>query len=226
MKTTRLVELSLYYKLKDSLSIKRTGETLTSVDFISYNLKYDNITTTFDVVVYVDGEIATSGYVVDYINGIIKFDSALSSSNIVKADYYYCPYRIYDESSSETTDNFKYPAIAIYEDETETEPYEIGTATTEKVKSYVVQVWSERGGERNDVTDSIVEILERSIPIIDYNAGFPVNNDGTKNMSFNPNSIVTVAVSDSINYRKGGSLDIGTKPKYFAEIYVDFKIFI
>jgi hypothetical protein len=227
MKITRLTELSLYYKLRETLSIKRTADLAKSVDFLTYTLKYNNITTTFDVVVSVNGTIATSGYVVDYINGAIKFNNALTASDQVKVDYYYCPFNLYDESSNETTDNnFKYPAIAIYEDDTDTQPYELGSASTEKIKTYVIQVWSERGGERNDATDSIVEMLEGSIPIVDYNAGFPTNADGTKNDSFNPYNYLTVAVSDSINYRKGGSLDIGKKAKYFAEIYVDFKIFI
>jgi hypothetical protein len=226
MKITRLTELSLYYKLRESLSIKKSADLAKSVDFSLYTLKYNNITTTLDVVVYKNGTIATSGYVVDYINGTIKFDTALTSSDQVKADYYYCPFNLYDESSNELTDNFKYPAIAIYEDDTDTTPYELGNSSTEKTKSYVIQVWSERGGERNDATDSIVEMLEGSIPIIDYNAGFPTNSDGTKNTSFNPNNYLTVAISDSINYQKGGSLDIGKKAKFFAEIYVELKIFI
>jgi hypothetical protein len=225
MKITRLTELSLFYKIRDTLSIKRTGEVAKSVDFSSYSLKYNNITTTFDVVVYIDGVKATSGYVVDYINGIIKFNPALTASNVVTVDYYFCPFNLYDEGSNETTDNFKYPAIAVYELDANAEPFELGNSNTEKIKTFVIEIWADRGGERTDATDAIVEMLEANIPIIDYNAGFPYNADGTLNNSFDPNNIITVATADSINYRKGGSLDIGNKPKYFSEIYVDLKIF-
>lgn len=226
MKISRLTELSLYYMLRDTLSIKKTKDIAKSVDFLSYSLKYNNITTTYDVVVSVNDIEATSGFVVDYINGVVKFDTALIASDIVKVNYYYCPFNLYDESSNELTDNAKFPAIALYEDETDTRPFELGTSQTEKVKTYIIQVWSERGGERNDATDSIVEMLEGSIPIVDYNNGFPVNADGTKNLAFDSSNIITVANTDSIKYEKGGSLDISKKPKFFAEIYVDLSIFI
>jgi hypothetical protein len=224
MKITRLTELSLYYKIKDTLSIKRTGEVLKSVDFLSYSLKYNNIPTAFEVVVKVDGTVATSGYAVDYINGLIKFISPLTASNTVTADYYFCPFNIYDEGSNESTDNLKYPAIGIYEDNADAIPFELGSSNTEKIKEFVIEVWSERGGERTDAVDTLVEMLEGNIPIINYNDGFPYNTDGTINMSFDPTNIVAIATTDSINYSKGGSLDIGNKPKYFSEIRVDLKI--
>ncbi|RPK20067.1 hypothetical protein [Paenibacillus xylanexedens] len=226
MKISRLIELSLFYQLRDLLSVKKTNDIAKSVDFISYQLKYNNISTTKDVVVKVDGNIVASGYSVDYLNGIVNFDIALTQSNQVKVDYYYCNFNIYDESSNETSESFKYPAVAIYEDETETKPYELGSSQTEKTKTYIIQVFSERGGERNDVTDSIVELLEGSIGITDYNLGFPLNEDGTLNDSFDPYQIITYTHAESINYRKGGSLDIGNKPKFYSEIIVDLKIFI
>ncbi len=226
MKISRLIELSLFYKLRELLSVKKTNDIAKSVDFISYQLKYNNISTVHDVIVKVDGSIVLSGYSVDYLNGVIKFENGLAVDNIVKVDYYYCKFNIYDESSNETTDNFKYPAVAIYEDVTNTRAYELGSSQTEKTKTYIIQVYSEQGGERNDVTDSIVEMLEGSIGITDYNYGFPLNEDGTLNTSFNPSQTITIAHAESINYRKGGSLDIGKKPKFFTEIIVDLKIFI
>lgn len=226
MQITRLTELSLFYKIRDTLSIKRTGESPTTVDYKTYTLKYNNITTSQQAVVYTGGAVVTSGCAVDYINGVVKFNSPLTSSNAVTVDYYFCPFNIYDEGSNETTDNFKYPAIAIYEHQADTQAYELGNSATEKIKTFIIELWTERGGERTDATDQLVTMLEGSIPIIDYNQGFPYNSDGTLNTSFNPNNTLTVAITDSINYRKGGSLDIGNKPKYFSEIYVDLKIFI
>lgn len=220
------MELSLYYKIREHLAIKKTNEKLNSVDRISYPLRYNNIPALFNVVVLVNEIEATSGYAVDYINGIVKFDTVLTVTDKVKATYYYCPFNIYNESSNETTDILKLPAIGIYEDATDTQPFELGNSRTEKTKTYVIQIWSEHGGERNDATDSIVELLEGSLPIIDYNEGFPTNEDGSKNQTFDYSKSIALAATDGINYRKGGSLDVGSKAKYFAEIYVDFKIFI
>lgn len=226
MKISRLIELSLFYKIRELLAVKKTNEVAKSVDFSTYTLKYKNVEPSKEVVVKVDGVETTEGYRLDYLNGIIHFDTPLSSLNKVEVSYFYCNFNIYDESSNETTDNFKYPAIAIYEDYTDTRGYELGSSQTEKTKTYIIQVFSERGGERNDVTDSIVEMLEGSIGITDYNEGFPLNEDGTINTSFDPNNIVTYSVTESINYRKGGSLDIGNTPKFSSEIIADLKIFI
>jgi hypothetical protein len=226
MQITRLVELSLHYQIRELLSVQRTGEKVTSVDFLNYNLKYNNIITSYSVVVYKNGSTVTSGYVFDYINGVIKFSSKQLATDVITADYYYCPFYMYDEGSNETSDDFSYPAIAIYEHNSYADPYELGNTNNELVKTFIIEVWSERGGERTDATDLIVSWINNTFPIIDYNLnGFPYNPDGTLNTSFDPTNIVTYAFTDSINYRKGGSLDIGNKPKYFSEIYVDLKIF-
>lgn len=226
MKITRLVELSLVYKIQEVLSVQRLGEVLNSVDYKNYNLKFPNVQASLPFKIYVDNQEQSSGFTVNYSNGIVMFDTSINPTSVVKADYYYCPVHIYDESSSAKDQNndFKYPAVAIYEDDSIHVPYELGNPTKEIHSTWVIEVCCERGGERNDITDMIMEMFNDHIDIIDYNLGFPLNTDGTKNLSFDPNNIAGVMYADSINYNKGGSLDIGDKPKYLSQIYVDLVI--
>jgi hypothetical protein len=224
MEITRLTELSLFYNMRDYLSVKKTGEVLSSTNLISYTVKYTNVITSIPMVVYKNGAIVIN-YTIDYVNGIITFNSTLLVGDVVTVDYYYCIFNIYDESSNATTDSFKYPAIAIYEDDTDTAGFELGSATKETTTTWIIEVWAERGGERNDATDNIVKMFNGTIPIVNYNNGFPVNSDKTLNINFNPNDIMTYAICESIKYRKGGSLDIGSKPMYFSEIRADLKIY-
>jgi hypothetical protein len=227
LKKTRLVELSLYYAVQEALSRYRDKEKPKSANFSVYNLKYNNIQTNSQVSVYVNGILKSNTlYSVNYIEGIIIFNTALTSSDVVEVSYTYCPINIYDESKSPTNEDFKYPAVAVYEDERTDRPFELGNPRKEMHSTWVFEVWSERGGERNDITDTIMEMFEEgNVPVVDYNINFPTNSDGSKNSSFDETSqIIGYMLCDSINYRKGGSLDIGDNPKFLSEIIVDLTI--
>ena len=227
MEKTRLVELTLYHKLQEALSRSRSKEKVTSANFLTYNLKYNSIQTNFPVTVYVNSAIQnTSNYSVDYINGIINFNTTLGSVDVVEVDYTYCPINIYDESVSPQSADFKYPAIALYELNRSDGAYELGNARKELHPTWVIEVWAERGGERNDITDMVVDFFEEGdMRVIDYNIAFPTNADGTINNNYNEdNQIVGYMYCGSINYRKGGSLDIGEKPKFLTEIFANLTI--
>lgn len=228
MEITRLIELSLYYSIKKHLSISKTKEILKneSTDFTIYNLKYSNIETEYGVEVYVNDVPYQGEYTVDYINGVVKFLTPLLSTDIVKATYHYCPVNIYDEGTQPTTENFRYPALSIYEDETISVGYELGSVKKERRASWIVEIWAERGGERNDITDKVYRLFEENnIPLIDYNISFPTNSDGTINNSFDKlNQTIGYISVESINYDKGGSLQQGDKPKYVSHIFVDLVI--
>lgn len=225
MKITRLVELSLHFNVQKWLSRSRLKEKAKTANFKVYNLKYSTIQTDQPVVVYRNG-LEVLDYTVNYVEGLIVFHEALLSTDVVEVDYTYCPINIYDESSNTQYKDFKYPAIAIYEEDREDKPFELGNAKKELHPTWVFEVWTERGGERNDITDTIMELFEEgSIPVIDYNIAFPINADGTRNTEFDELSqVMGYMTCDSINYRKGGSLDIGDKPKFLSEIMADLTI--
>jgi hypothetical protein len=224
---TRLVELSLYYKIPDSLSRTRVKEKPKSANFKVYNLKYNNIQVKHPIHVYVNGmEFNKNSYSVDNINGIVTLNTPITMTDVVEVTYTYCPVNIYDESTSPQSSDFKYPAVAIYEMDRVDEAIELGSNKKEKHPTWVFEVWSDRGGERNDITDDIMDMFEEgNIPVIDYNVNFPINSDGTINTNFDEiTQTIGFMYCDSINYTKGGSLDIGEKPKYLSEIMADLTI--
>lgn len=228
MEKTRLIELSLFNKIQDVLSRSRSKEKPTSANFLTYNLKYSSIQTKYPVVVYVNSIVSSpSSYSIDYINGYVNFKAVLQSTDVVEVDYTYCPVNVYDESMNPQSNDFKYPAVSVYEMERRDVGYELGNTKKEMHPVWIIDVWAERGGERNDYTDMIMDFFESnsSLNIIDYNIAFPTNSDGTINLSFNENSQITgYMVCDSIKYTKGGSLNIGEKPRFLSEIFVDLTI--
>lgn len=228
MERTRLIELSLFTKIQDKLSRSRSKETATSANFSTYNLKYNNVQTKYPVTVYVNNIVYnSSGYSVDYTNGIINFNVPLTSSDVVQVDYTYCYVNVYDESMSPTSNDFKYPAVAVYEANRKDVGFELGSTVREMHPVWMVDVWAERGGERNDYTDLLMQLFEEGVtlPIIDFNQGFPCNSDGTINPSYNEGSqTIAYMFIDSIKYNKGGSLNIGEKPRFLTEIILDLTI--
>lgn len=227
MNITRLTELTLIYMIQDKLSQFRGREKPKSADYKTYNLKYNNIQTKYPVVVYANGiEYNITGYKVDYINGMIIFNTPLTSSDIIEVDYTCCPVNIYDESINPQDSNFRFPAVAVYEIDRDDRAYELGNTKKELHPIWGIDVYAERGGERNDITDDIMKMFEEgTFRVIDYNISFPINSDGTANSNFNETSqIAGYMYCDSINYRKGGSLDIGDRKRYITEITVDLTI--
>jgi hypothetical protein len=224
MRITRLIELTLFHHVK-SIFARTRKEKPKSADFRTYSLKYTNILPE-EVKVYKNGFlVGNTEYFADYINSIIVFNLQQSSSDVIEVEYRYCPINIYDEGSNPSDDNFKYPAIAIFEIDSDHIGKELGSNKKEKHPTWGMEVWTERGGERHDITDTIVESLEEgTLPILNYNDGFPVESDGSINDSFDYGNIVGYMSFDSINYRKGGSLDIGDKKKYIAEILIELTI--
>jgi hypothetical protein len=228
MQRTRLIELSIFEKIQDRLSRTISKGATTSANFLTYKLKYNNIRTQYPVVVYANGIVYnSSGYSVDYVNGIINFNTPLTSVDVVQVDYTYCYVNVYDESMSPSDNNFAYPAVAVYEMRRHDVGFELGNNVAEMHPRWVIEVWADRGGERNDYTDLIVNMLEEgmTLPIIDFNIAFPVNADGTINTSYSEiGQRIAYMFIDGIKYNKGGSLNIGEKPRFLTEIFVNMTI--
>jgi len=224
MRLTRLVELSLFHRVQDVLAVKKTGEVAKSADFLTYKLKYRNVQPQYPVVVYVNG-VPIADYKLDYNNGILSFTTARLPEDVVKVDYYYCPVMVYDEGKNPLDEDFSYPAVAVYEDDREDRPYELGNSRKEIRSTWVLEVWTSRGGERNDIVDVLMEMFDSPLGVIDYNVAFPILEDGTPDPTFDRDAqLVGYAICDSINCHKAGSLDIGDKPAYLAQIFVELLV--
>lgn len=227
MKITRMVELSLYFYLKDNLSILKTGEVLTSTDLITYPVKFRNVVVNNELKVYVNNILQDeSTYSFDYQNGILRFNSIRSVSDAVKIDYRYCYLNIYDEGQFESKKDIQMPCVVIAEEDFKDVAYELGTNKKERRGVWNIAVFADRGGERNDITDEVCELLEvGTLPVINYGLNFPFLSNGQKNVAFDPTSQIEGYLDfDSINCFKAGSYSLGDKPTYTSEILVSMTI--
>lgn len=226
MRGTRLVELTLYHAIRDCFARKKI-EKPQNQDRRTYLFKHKNILPNFPVIIKKNGVVqATNTYVINYVEGIVVFNSTLLATDIVEAEYHYCTINLYDEGTNITGSDFIMPAVGIYENEREDLPFELGNSKKERNSYWTIPVWCSRGGERNDITDDIMELFEEGFfSITDYNIAFPLNEDGTKNTNFNPDLQVAGTMTvDSINCIKGGSLDLGDSKRFISEINIELTI--
>ncbi|MDP5273656.1 hypothetical protein [Chengkuizengella axinellae] len=227
MENTNLIELSLYYKLKEFLSEKIELEEAVSEDQIVYSLQKNLIETNSAIEVFVNQELVeTSEYTVNYMQGTITFHSPLVSSDLVTANYQASKVHFYDINKEFITDQFNYPAICIYESKRKYEPIEFGTARKSIIANWFIDVWSDDVKQRNDISDQVITLLlEEDIDIVDYNVSLPIHADGTINPIFNPqNNILGNLLMNSINYEKKGSLDNETTTTYLTQINTEFVV--
>jgi hypothetical protein len=222
-----MVELSLYFYLMDNLSVLKTGEVLTSTDLITYPVKFKNVITNNELKVYVNGFVQDENtYTFDFPNGVLRFNTNRLASDAVKIDYRYCYLNIYDEGQFESKKDIQMPCVVIAEEDFKDVGYELGTSKKERNGVWNIAVFSDRGGERNDITDEICELLEiGTLPVINYGLNFPFLSNGQKNTLFDSTAQIAGYMSfNSINSFKAGSYSLGDKPAYTSEILVNMTI--
>lgn len=226
MERTRLIEYSLYYKIQDKLSRRRKKEKPKTLDSQTYNLRSVDVLPQYPVEVFVNNIQQQGNFTVNYLDGIVTFDFPLNTTDTVEISYTYCTHTIYDESNNPRVEEFVSPAVAIHRQNRTDKAFELGNAEREEHSMWVIDVWSYRGGERHDATDMLTRMFEvESLPIVDYNLGFPLEQNGTKNDNFDTRSMTTnYMILDGIKSSDGGSLYNGDKPVYTSNIVVDLII--
>lgn len=166
--------LSLYYHLKDYLSIEVKDEELSTEDNIEYS---SNHSLWYEVkpVIKINGE-QTTDFKLDSYNGKITMDNELTDSDVVTATYKYSPVYIYDDYPDNLDDNeLKLPAVSIVNEDTTENPYQL-TSGKRVIRYYVIEVWAERNTQRDDLSEKIKEKFDQSLELIDFNLGFPIMN--------------------------------------------------
>ena len=195
MQRTRLVDLSLYYYIKDSILVQngyiynRAGAILTQDvnDQLKYvsdinNWVYVDLVS-YPVVVYDGGVVVdASNYTINFVDGNITF-SGYTPTGIVTADYSYDIYKMQVEWTDDIFDRNDLPFILIESMPDYTEGFQIGGGKRQ-VLSYRIQVFDLSDPESKDITDLLDDYLDHYLPIINYNDGMPLNFDGSKNTSF------------------------------------------
>lgn len=187
MGLTRLTTLSLIYFLTQELSNKVVGGQSTRQDQRTFVLQHTNLVPTRPIFVYVDGElIEPDSYNIYPQDGRIVFSSPLESTSVT-ADYHYS---FIDVVDAYRKDILNAPIVAIENVSDSERGMEIGTNTKLVTAEFRIHIYAATEGQRDDITDSIKRALDKTMPIWDFNKGFPVLYGGEINPSFDANEVV------------------------------------
>lgn len=195
MGITRLVSLSMHYFLPYKLSVSVLDEVATTSDSKVYNLKYSNLVETKPILVRIDGApIDSSKY--DYYpsDGKVVFSETLDSQSVIAVDYHYSPINVVGTHR----DDFIQPPIVAVETSGDSETgVELGTKSKWVRTEFRINLYARSEGQRDDLTDSIKVALDDSMPIWNFNDGFPVLADGRQNPSFDVTNVVGYVLFDN-----------------------------
>lgn len=187
MGLTRLTTLSLIYFLNQELSMEVVGGQSIQRDTRTFALKHNRLVPTRTISVYVDGElISVDGYKVYPQDGLLVFSSPLGSASVT-VDYHYS---LIDVVDAYRKDVLNAPIVAVENVGDKERGMEIGTDSKLVTAEFRINVYANTEGQRDDVTDFIKRALDKTMPIWDFNKGFPVLYGGEINPTFDVNKIV------------------------------------
>lgn len=189
MSRLRNIGLSLYFEFLNELSNHKEKEKLTTDNYQVYHFSQKPILTSKPVYIYKNNVEINVGFTVNYENGYITFDTVNSSDDFIEASYDYCFVALFDEYPDDIETNITIPSVCIQYNEGYRHPLEMGTKQKRKDShEFEIAVYASGSGQRADLASLIMDILGKSMPLVDYNLGFPINADGTKNINFNKNN--------------------------------------
>ncbi|MGE4413590.1 MAG: hypothetical protein AB7E45_07905 [Candidatus Caldatribacteriota bacterium] len=195
------LENSIYYALLEYLATQKLGERLITTDNITYT-GFTGLPLNFlrPLKVYKNGLEIDTGYVVNYLQNKITFDTPNNPSDVITVDYYYNFVEAITSFPDDINLEITIPSIAIDYDFTVSRPIELGTKRRrEYADRYILQLYTSSDTERKVITDMLTQdLLLRSIPYIDFDLGYPLNVDGTKNLNYNP-ALQTIGYIDFDN---------------------------
>jgi len=215
--------LSLYYHIKNHISTQVTNEQLTSQDYKAYQSKY-KLWYEVKPIIRLNG-IQTFDFSIDINNGTIIMDNQLTSTDIVTADYKYSLAYIYDDYPDNLENNqLKLPAISIVNEDTVEKPYQL-TNGKKINRYYVVEIWAERGTQRDDLSETVKELFDQTLPLIDFNQGFPIQNNRI-NYNFDITSqTIEIMYLEEFRMYPSRTLEVGEKQKYIMSIDIMLSYF-
>jgi hypothetical protein len=161
--------------------------------------------------VYIDGALQTSGYSINYRDGIVEFDSPVSGTVTIDHTEKYVEvfnaqdndfYRV-DDSSFEVSDGYfltgsgtihpsdkvQLPAIAVEVVNRDSRtPYEIGNTSHYRRTDVLIRVMANDDGISSRLSDFLTDQKETSIRLFDtkqvaQSGYYPLNYDGTVNFA-------------------------------------------
>jgi hypothetical protein len=200
-----LIEASLYYHLQHALKGTFTNQLLTTNDYLTYISPYKNLLPLEPVFVYKNGEDVTAAVKIYYPEGKVVFEQQNSSSDNITLSASYCLVDIkttYEES-------FVPPVVLVDVAMIRSAPLELGTVVKRRnVCNIEIIAYTESKVQVNELLDMVVGSILGGVPIIDYNQGFPLNSDGTKNINYTGPIIGYLELSGDIVVRDLGYVEL------------------
>jgi hypothetical protein len=218
MRLQRNIENSVYYALMDAFTINISGEVMTTVDYTTYNSKYNNWAATGNVIVQKNGAVVSGGINLSYTSGNVIFSASNNQTDIVTLTYSPCSLH-YSREYPDNYDDVILPSVAIMLSEFTEIPYELGSSTSKIMKMWFeVVVFAQKSGQRSDITDTVKCCFDGDMQAYDYNYGFPFNANGGVNKSFpnNNQEIGFIINEDDINIANSRSLRHGNVEQYVS----------
>lgn len=191
----RLIGLSLYYAIQETLSIAVQGEVLQnpSQDQQTYVSAHNNWLPTFPVTIYVNGVPTTHCTVYfsggigsgSYPGGTVVFPAPVSGT--VTADYQLGIANVFDDypDFDLVRPIFQFPAVSIQFGQVTDIPFELGPNAWAYECEVLLDIWARTSGQRNDLANALRHRFNGGILWVDYNQGFPITPSGTLNPLFN-----------------------------------------
>lgn len=179
IKLLRLASMSLIMHLRNNLFFSAENEVLNTKDNIRYTTRFNPwvISTPFNI--YRDGAlVAPDEYTLNYLNNTITFNT--EQVGIISADYSYNWVKIVDTWPDEL---YQTPVISLQSGLIREKGLQIGGGTKVYIDCYL-NIFARNRAARDDIVEIVKDVLSKDIPLIDFNKGFPVNEDGTKNSNF------------------------------------------
>lgn len=220
MQLLRLIHRSVYYAVCDALTINVKDETLTTNDYLNYTSVYKNWHTTGNVIIKKNDVVVPSGFTLNYESGGVVFSSTNISSDIIKLTYSPCSVNVVEAFPE---DEIVLPTVSIENETISERPFEIGSSSTKDMRLwFYIDVFAKRSGQRTDLIDILKNYFDNDIPVYNYNSGFPINSDGTKNDSFDAETqrLGYLQAEDSINITMLRSLDMSNVEQYVGTLTV------
>ncbi len=196
MQITRKLNYSFLYFLLEELSFRVDKHILVSNDGLLFESQHKNFVVTKPIEVFVDNQkVSSDGYDVYPLLGAIRFKHEVGGT--VTASYNYTFINVLNRTES---DLIQPPLIAFENNSDSDYSFELGSTLSNIQALYYIHLYSINESQRDDLCDVLKKSLRKTLPVKDFNKGFPLTSDGIlRNISI---PVVNYATFSNVNIKR------------------------
>lgn len=199
MRTLRLIHLSLFHFLRNNIYRDVINEPVVVDDNFKCKANFDSLLPSKPVFVLPQHSIVPiSGCVINYVTGEILLPEDSVEDDTVRLTY---SYNWVDIRYAWPDELFDTPVAAIYPGASTETGFELGSSTKEIFTRFYIDVFALDEFQRDDIAQEVREAFDNRVPLIDYNKGFPIKANGTKDEEFSSDSLEIGSIEIDENIR-------------------------